>query len=369
MTKSPNPPSYTPLIEKLPATVPFVGPEAQERLMGKGFKARIGANENVFGPSPKALEAMREACGDVWMYADPEGHGLREALAARYGIGMENIVLGEGIDGLLGYLAQLVVGPGDKVVTSLGAYPTFNYHVARFGGELIQVPFRDDREDISALVERANESGAKLVYLSNPDNPMGTWTSGAEIMRAVDSLSGDALLVLDEAYVEFAPDEASPPIDVDDRRIVRMRTFSKAYGMAGARVGYAIGEKSLVLSFNKVRNHFGMGRVGIAGALAALADDDWLAKVREKVRRSIARIDKIARASGLATVPTAANFVAVDCGHDGDYAKGVLGRLVERGVFVRMPFVAPQSRCVRISAGLDHDLDLLERVLPEALSG
>ena len=165
----------TPLVAGLPATVPFVGPESQERDRGRPFKARIGANESVFGPSPLAVEAMQRAAQGMWMYCDPDNHDLRQALAAHHRVAPESIVIGEGIDGLLGYTVRLFVEPGQKVVTSAGAYPTFNYHVAGFGGELVTVPYRHDTEDPEALAEAARASGARLVYIANPDNPMGTW--------------------------------------------------------------------------------------------------------------------------------------------------------------------------------------------------
>jgi histidinol-phosphate aminotransferase len=186
-------PRYTPLVASLPATVPFVGPEAQERMNNRPFKARLGANENVFGPSPRAITAMQEASADQWMYGDPESHDLRAALAAHHAIRPENIVVGEGIDGLLCYLVRLVIEQGDAVVTSDGAYPTFNYHVAGFGGVLHKVPYRDDHEDPRALFRKAAEVGAKLVYLANPDNPMGTWHKGADIVAAMEDLPDDTL--------------------------------------------------------------------------------------------------------------------------------------------------------------------------------
>ena len=258
-------PRLTELASGLPSAVPFVGPEAQERDRGEYFRARIGANENVFGPSPRALEAMRAAAAGVWMYGDPENHDLKLALARHHGVSPDNIVIGEGIDGLLGYLVRLMVEPGVKVVTSHGAYPTFNYHVVGYGGELIMVPYVDDHEDPKSLAVKACEVGASLVYLANPDNPMGTWVTASEIRTLVDSLPGGCLLVLDEAYIDCAPGDAVLPIDVDDERIIRMRTFSKVHGMAGARVGYAIGQRDLVKAFDKVRNHFGMCRISQAG--------------------------------------------------------------------------------------------------------
>jgi histidinol-phosphate aminotransferase len=361
-------PRYTPLVASLPATVPFVGPETQERSLGRPFRARIGANESVFGPSPKAVAAMQAAAAEVWKYGDPEIHELKHALAAHHGVRPENIVVGEGIDGLLGYLVRMLVGPGDPVVTSLGAYPTFNFHVAGFGGALHTVPFRDDSEDPDALLAKARETEAKLVYLANPDNPMGSWHPAATIAETIANVPEGTLLVLDEAYVDVAPDGVAPPIDATDPRVIRMRTFSKGYGMAGLRVGYGIGHADLIRSFDKVRNHFGVGRIAQAGALAALADQAWLAEVSGQVAAARDRIARIARENGLTPLPSATNFVTVDCGRDGAFAKAVLDGLIARGVFVRMPFVAPQNRCIRISCGTGADLDILAGALPEALA-
>lgn len=361
-------PRFTQIVADLPSTVPFVGPETQERARGEPFAARLGANENVFGPSPRAIGAMKRAVPDVWQYGDPENFDLKQALAAHHGVPAENIVVGAGIDGLLGSLARMLVAPGDKVVTSKGAYPTFNFHVAGYGGELVTVPYRDDREDPVALIEAATEAGAKLIYFANPDNPMGSWHPATVVEAMINAVPEGTLLVLDEAYVEFAPEDTAPDFDVTDDRVIRLRTFSKAYGMAGARIGYAIGASGLISAFNKVRNHFGVNRIAQAGALEALADQRYLGSVLERVEKARARIGDIASANGLTALPSATNFVAIDCGGDGALAKRVLEALVARGIFVRMPFTAPQDRCIRISAGTEDDLDLLEKLFPEALA-
>ena len=361
-------PRYTDLVASLPASVPFVGPETQERERGRPFRARLGANESAFGPSPHAIEAMQAAVHDVWKYGDAQNHDLRYALAAHHGVDPANIIIGEGIDGLLGYLVRMLVGPGDAVVTSDGAYPTFNYHVTGYGGVLHRVPYRDDREDTEALAGKARETGAKLLYLSNPDNPMGSWHDGATILKLIERVPDGCLLVLDEAYVEFAPDGTAPAIDPADPRVIRMRTFSKAYGMAGARVGYGIGAPELIRSFDKIRNHFGMCRISQAGALAALRDGAHLDSVIAQVAEARVRIGGIAAENGLTPLTSATNFVAVDCGADGAFARRVLAELGTRDVFVRMPFVAPQDRCIRISAGLPEELDILAATLPAALA-
>ncbi len=355
----------TPLAESLPATVPFVGPETQERARGQAFDARLGANESVFGPSPNATRAMAET--PQWMYGDPESFDLRAALAAHHGCTPQNIMVGEGIDGLLSYLVRLFVGAGDAVVTSAGAYPTFNYHVAGFGGTLHTVPYVDDHEDPASLFAKAAEVDAKLVYLANPDNPMGSHHSGEAIAKAMEELPAGTLLVLDEAYVECAPEGTALPLPADDPRVIRMRTFSKVYGLAGARVGYAIGAPDLINAFHKVRNHFGMNRAAQAGALAALNDQSYLAQVQEQITTARDRIAHIARDNGLASLPSATNFVTLDCGRDAAFAKSVLDGLITRGIFVRMPFVAPQNRCIRVSCGTPEMLDAFATALPAAL--
>ena len=359
--------ALSPLAESLPSTVPFVGPETQERAVKKEFLVRLGANESLFGPSPQAITAMEQAASEVWKYGDPENYELRQALALYHGIDPGHIIIGEGIDGLLSYLARLIVEPGTSVVTSKGSYPTFNFHVSGFGGTLHMVPFKEDHEDPSALIVKAREVGAKMVYFSNPDNPMGSWHSASAVQGLMDALPKTTLLVLDEAYVELAPPGTAPELRPETENVIRMRTFSKAYGMAGARLGYAIGPKSLITAFDKVRNHFGVSRISQAGALAALADQSYLNSVLEKVAQSRQQINEIAMANGLRALPSATNFVTIDCGGGGEFARAVLSHLVSNGIFIRMPAVAPMDRCIRVSCGDAATMGAFAKALPVAL--
>lgn len=357
----------TPLAASLPSTVPFVGPETQERRLGRAFTARLGANESLFGPSPRAVAAMTLAASEVWMYGDPELHDLKAALAAHHACAPENVVVGEGIDGLLGYLVRLLITPGDPVVTSNGAYPTFNFHVAGFGGTFHKAPYKGEHEDPEALLALAHETRAKMIYLANPDNPMGSHHSAATITAMIDALPEDCLLVLDEAYIDLAPPGTEPAIPPDDPRVIRMRTFSKGYGLAGLRVGYAITAPPLAGAFDKLRNHFGVGRLAQAGALAALADQDWLRDVQGRVLVARDTVGRIARDNDLLALPSATNFVTIDCGRDGNFARRVLAGLIEAGVFVRMPGVAPLDRCIRVSLGDETALAAFAAALPVAL--
>jgi len=360
-------PLLTPLSASLPATVPFVGPEAQERARARPFAARLGANECGFGPSPLAIAGMQRAAGDVWMYGDPEMHDLRAALAAHHGVTPAHIIIGEGIDGLLGNLVRLTMVPGDTAVTSDGAYPTFGFHVAGFGGRLVKVPYHGDHEDPGALLDAAARNPAKLLYLANPDNPMGSHHPAATVEALVAALPAGALLVLDEAYIDLAPPGTAPTIAADNPQVIRLRTFSKAHGLAGLRVGYAIAAPPLVAAFDRVRNHFGVGRMAQAGALAALHDADWLAEVTRRVAEGRARIAGIAADAGLVALPSATNFVTLETGKDGLFARALLQALLERDIFVRMPGVVPLDRCIRVSVGPPEALDIFEAALRDAV--
>lgn len=359
-------PDFVPHIARLPHLVPFVGPEAMERARGRPFRARLGANESSFGPSPKAIAAMRRAAEENWKYSDPENHELRHAVATLHGLFAKNVMIGEGIDGLLGLTCMMFLAPGESVVTTAGAYPTFNFHVAAHGGVLTQVPTRDCREDLGGLLDATRRVKAKLVYVSNPNNPMGTHWSGAAIAEFVSDLPQGTLLVLDEAYVETAPEDTAAAVAVTNPQLLRFRTFSKAYGLAGARIGCAIGDEETIAAFDKVRNHYGINRVGQIGALAAILDQTYLKDVVRKIADARARIARIAADNGLRPHESAASFVALDC-DEAPMARRLLDALIARDVFVRKPIVPELDRFIRISCGVAKDLDVFEEVLPEAI--
>ena len=356
----------TKLLRGLPATVPFVGPEAIVRHKGAEFVARLGANESVFGPSPKVYQALRSAPYEIFKYPDPEAWELREALSQHAGVPMEAITVGEGIDGLLGVVTRAVMETGDIAVTTAGSYPTFNYHVAGFGGQLEIVPMKDDREDLVALIAKAKEVGARIVYVSNPNNPMGTVNTVKDVGAAITELPQNCLMILDEAYVELADRSVNPDIDIGRSNVIHMRTFSKGYGMAGQRVGYAISAPAVIKSFDKIRNHFGVNRLGQMAALAALKDQDYLEDVVNRTIAGRQRLAEIARDNGLAPIESQTNFVTMDCGHV-DRANAILTGLIDKRIFVRKPMVAPQDRCIRVSVSVPEQLDLFAAALPEVI--
>lgn len=360
-------PRLTPLVASLPSTVPFTGPETLELQRGKPFLARIGANESSFGPAPSVIEAIQQEVGEIWKYGDPENFELRQAIAAHHGVKPENIMPGAGVDALLGLVVRQYVQSGDRVINSLGGYPTFNYHVAGYGGELVTVPYTSDRPDLDGLLDAAHKNEAAILYIANPDNPMGTWHEGSDIQSFIERVPETTMLILDEAYCETGPASAFPPFETDRPNILRMRTFSKAYGLAGIRCGYVVGSADAIKSFDKIRDHFAVNRLAQAAAIAALEDQAYLRDVVARIKAGRDRIAAIAVANGLSPIPSATNFVTIDCGRDGAFATAVLNGLIERDIFVRKPGAPVLDRCIRVSVGIDAQLDLFEAALPAAL--
>ena len=357
---------YTPILARLPALVPFVGPEALERRRGGPFRARLGANESAFGISPVARQAGMAALERMSWYADPENHELRAALADAHGVAPDNIAIAAGIDDLLGLAVRAFAAERAAVMTG-GSYPTFAFHVAGYGARLIQVPYREDHVDLDRLLDAAVAGGATLLYAANPDNPAGTWRAAADVQRLIERLPAGMVLLLDEAYAEFAPAAAIPPAGLLGPNVLRLRTFSKAHGMAGGRVGYAICTEEVWQGFEKIRHHYGINRVAQEVALASLGDPEFIADVVASVQAGRDEYARIAARHGLTVLPSGTNFVNFDTG-SGARADALLDALIRHGVFVRKAKAPPLDRTVRITVGRPDERAVLAEVLGAALA-
>ena len=355
--------SFTKIAYDLPETVPFVGPESQERENSFSFCARLGANESVFGPSKMVMDAIKVQANEVWQYGDPESFDLLQKLSEFYSLPRDNFIIGEGIDGLLGNLVRLFIEPGNEVVSSLGAYPTFKYHIDGFGGKMSLVPYNNYFEDLDALLIAAKKSKAKILYLSNPDNPMGTFHPKDRMQDFIDKIPDDTILCLDEAYADFVDKDELASIDLEKENVIRFRTFSKAYGLAGLRVGYGIGNKKMVKAFNKVRNHFGVNKLGQIAAKAALEDQDHLKTVLKKVDQSKKDMAAVFQKFGFTSLSSRTNFVPINSGGDGKFAAKLMRSLIQEKIFVRMPSVSPLNAFIRVTAGTSDDLTVLDNAL------
>jgi histidinol-phosphate aminotransferase len=339
-----------PIVAALPATTPFVGPERIMRERGVRELVRLGANESAFGPAPSAVAAMANELERTAWYGDPDSLDLRDALAQKHDCTPDRVAVGSGIDDLMGLAVRAFVAPGAVAVTSRGTYPTFDYHVAGYGGTLARVPYRaDGHPDLDGLAAAAHATSAAMVYLANPDNPSGTFASSDAIARLRAALPAQTMLVLDEAYADFVePSELLG--SVFDETLLRTRTFSKAYGMAGARIGYALAHPGIVDVFQKIRLHYGVNRTAQIGALASLHDDAFRDDVVRETALGRAEYEALASELGFATVPSRTNFVCVDIG-DAARATEIVGELLDRGVWIRKPGAPPLDRCIRVSVG------------------
>lgn len=335
------------------------------RRTGRTLALRLGANESPFGPSPSAVAAMREAAIRVHRYGDPEGFDLRSAIAGRLGISLDQVTLGSGIDDLLLLVCRTFLNPGTAAVMSLGGYPTFAYAARGVGATVHTTPYSNDGNDIQRLADLARETSARVVYLANPDNPTGSWLLPEAVLQFRNALPQDCLLLLDEAYFEFAP--AAPIISVDDPGVIRLRTFSKAHGMAGARIGYAIACKEACAEMEKIRLHFGVNLVAQAGALASLEDRSYVESVIQRTASARTRLAQIAVSVGMAPLPSATNFVTMDAGSR-VRAEAILTELLERDVFIRKPGAAPFDRCIRVTVGTEAQMDLFAEHLRQVVS-
>jgi histidinol-phosphate aminotransferase len=360
-------PPFSKILASLPAMTPFVGPETIERRRGKSFRLRLGANESNFGVSPSVQAAIVNAAPRAFWYCDPEHFDLRGKLAAKHGVERANLVIGEGIDGLLGVIVRAFTDPGDSIVTSGGAYPTFNYHVVGYGGRLEFVPYMTAcANDPHALVEAARRTDAKLLYISNPDNPTGSFLGADAVSFILDNLPERCVLVYDEAYAEFAPPGGLLPLDTADPRLIRQRTFSKTHGLAGMRVGYAIATPEIVAAFDKIRLHFGVGRLSQIAAAAAVDDPAFEAQTVAAVAAGRRDYEDLARGMNLPCLASHTNFVPIDLGSSARAGR-MLTLLEERDVFVRRPGVAPLDRFVRVSVGLPEERALFAEIFRDAV--
>ena len=361
-------PQPAPAIRAVPATTPFVAPEELARRVGRATLVRLGANESAFGPSPRALAAMQAALPLISHYGDPESVELRTALAARHGCKIENIVVGSGVDELLGLICRTYGAHGDPVLMSHGSYATFAFQVLGHGLDLHTVPpFSDGSVDLEALLARANELGPKIVYLANPDNPSGTYVDGGAVARLQAALPPDTLFVLDEAYADFVTAGTRLP-DAIDERTIRLHTFSKVYGMAGARIGYALASREAIATFQKIRNHFGVNRTAQAGALAALEDQAFVRDVVAEVVRGREEYHAFAARIGVRTLPSQTNFVCFEIGTR-QQAEAMMHALLERGVFVRKPGEPPINGYIRVTVGTAEERALFYEHFAAALDG
>lgn len=337
--------------DPLTATPPGQAPaETQPRLI------KLDSNENPFGPSPHAIEAMRKMLATASSYPDDDCSELRRRLAANHGVPAEQVLVTAGSTALLGLLCQTMLAPGLNAVTSERSFVVYSMAVHATGAQLIETAMRDDGFDPDAILNAINED-TRIVFLANPNNPTGTMLCDAEVDKFLAAIPGHVVVVLDEAYYEYALHfaalrEVGYPNSVEYVRqgasVVVLRTFSKAYGLAGLRVGYGLGPAELLGYCARMRNTFSVSSIAQVAAMAALDDQTHAVMVAANNAVQAQVLHDGLSELGYRVVPTWANFVYCDVGED---ALGVATRLREEGISVRPLGMWGAPNCIRVSIG------------------
>ncbi len=338
-----------------------------EREYGVGNIVKLASNENPYGPSPGALAAMHSALAEAWLYPDGSAHGLKQALAAHLEVPSECVTVGNGSNELLLMLAESFMTAQDSAVYSQYGFAIYPLVIRATGARSIEVPALSAPSamryghDLDAMA-RAIVADTKLVFIANPNNPTGTWVDRERLRAFIAAAPKHSLVVLDEAYVEYARlsgCESGLPWLSEFPNLVLVRTFSKAYGLAGVRVGYSISHPEVADALNRIRPAFNVSNVAQAGAAAALADQEH---VQEAARRVVAERERMAEAFRLMripVIPSAGNFLLIEVGA----AAQVYEQLLRGGVIVRPVAGYGLPRHLRVSVGLREQNDRLLKVL------
>ncbi|RRR76597.1 MAG: histidinol-phosphate transaminase [Candidatus Viridilinea halotolerans] len=336
---------YKPHIQNLPAYKPpklLSGPRAD--------LVKLSSNENPLGPSPHALAALQDALGQVYRYPDAASVALREALAAHAGLSFEHVICSNGSDEMILLICLAFLDAGDEVVMAEGTFISYMLRTLEMGATPLRVPLHNYTHNLTAMAQ-AITPHTKLVFICNPNNPTGTANSAAEVSAFLDAVPPTVLVVMDEAYLEFVtrPDypDLLPDLRAGRPNLVLLRTFAKIHGLAGLRLGYAYGSPEVIAYLDRARPTFNVNSLAQAAGIAALGDNEHVARSRAHADASRACFMEGLRAIGLAPIPSETNFVAVPVGDD----TVVSNALFERGFSVTPLGIWGLPGLIRISFG------------------
>jgi histidinol-phosphate aminotransferase len=334
-----------------------------EREYGVSHAVKLASNENPLGPSPAALKAVRDVLAGLHRYPDGAGVALRAAIAARFEVRPDQVILGNGSDEVVALLCNVLLSPGDEAVLAAPTFGIYRIAVLAHQGTPVEVPLAGGRHDLGAMLARVSDR-TKLFFICNPNSPTGTALSRREVLDAIERLPAHVVAVCDHAYEDYVTAADFPfggTLVQSDRPVVILRTFSKIYGLAGLRIGYGVGPGELVGWMNRIRLPFNASTPAQAAAIAALSDDAHVRASRMVNAAGKTYLTKECARLGLAVCPSEANFLYIDVGRD---AKAVFERLLREGVIVRHF----DGRSLRITIGLPEENTRCIAALERALS-
>jgi histidinol-phosphate aminotransferase len=343
--------------------------EEVERELGR-TAIKLASNENPFGPSPKAQEALRNYLDQIHYYPDGGGYYLRQKLAEIHGLNMDEIILGAGSTDLIELVAKTFLGGGDEAITSESAFYMYRLAIEDMGAGLVMTPMRDMTFDLAAMAHAITQR-TKLVYLANPNNPTGTMFTADALDHFLDAIPSRVLVVLDEAYYDYVqcPDYSRSVNYVRaGRNLLVLRTFSKVYGLAGIRLGYGLGHRELIECLNRIRSPFNASSVAQVAGRAALDDQEHVARSVEINRQEMKFLTQELTLMGVRYTPSVGNFLLMDTGRD---CEEDFMRLLHEGVIVRPMKLYGFPTSLRVTVGRHEEnqqfLEALQRVAASSL--
>ncbi|WP_456432608.1 histidinol-phosphate transaminase [Thermosulfuriphilus sp.] len=340
--------------------------ELRRELGIRGPIVKLASNENPLGPSPKALEAIVREAPNVHRYPDGAAFELREAFKEVLKVSPREIVLGNGSNEIIDFLIRAFVSEDDEVVTSRPTFLMYERFTRVAGGRTISVPLKNLKHDLGAIA-KAVTSRTRIIFLDNPNNPTGTAIRVGELLAFLSDLPLNILVVLDEAYFEFVRDkEVVSGISLfrEDKRIIVLRTFSKAYGLAGLRIGYGVMDPEIAAVLERIRQPFNVNLLAQIAARASLVDRDYLAQVQKTIWEGMDFLERELTSLGLLPYPSQTNFILVDLRRP---ARPVYEALLRRGIIVRPMDSYSFETCIRITVGLPEENQRLIDELKEVL--
>jgi histidinol-phosphate aminotransferase len=338
--------------------------EEVQRELGLERVIKLASNEGPYGPFPAALEALARGVRDLNRYPDGGAYRLREALADRHGVRMEEIAFGAGADGVIDCLAQVSLEPGDEIVLGWPSFPSPVIDALKLGAVPRQIPLRDGRYDLEAMLDAIGRR-TKLVYVCHPNNPTGTMNTRAELAEYFRRVPDHVLTVLDQAYFEYV-DDPEYPDGIEEyvkrgERVVVLRTFSKIYGLAGLRLGYGVGPGGVAAAVGKVRRAFDVSQLAQEAALASLAGREEVERRRRDNAAERPRVEQTLRDHGFEPVgPVVANFVFAAVGED---SRPLFEQLLRAGVIVRPTHGFGAPGAIRVTVGTGEENQILAEAL------
>ncbi len=338
--------------------------EELERELGITDSIKIASNENPVGPSPKAVEAIKNALKDLHRYPDGNATVLKDNLAGKLGVKPENLIIGNGSNEILELVLRTYMGPDESVVFSEHAFVVYMLVTKAAGGRGISVPMKGFTHDLDAMAN-AIEKDTRLVFVANPNNPTGTFNTKEEVEKLIDALPEKCILVLDEAYAEYVEDPSYPDsLQYLDKPVLIARTFSKLHGLAGVRVGYGVAHSSIVEYMNRVRQPFNVNALAQAAANTALDDTEHQEMARKVNREGKKMLEKGLKTLGLDWVPTATNFLLVNVAQP---AQETFEKMLPKGVIVRAMAEYGYPEHIRVTIGTKEQNEKFLRSLAEVL--